>query len=42
MVPVDNVRLFPIIVNYSPSQKVDEFKFDKVDYTKLIGSKKPL
>lgn len=39
MVSADRIKSFPIIVNYCPSQKEDEFHFDKPDYHKFLNTK---
>lgn len=39
MIPVQNVRDIPIIVNYCATQKQVEFQFDMPDYNKLIGKR---
>jgi hypothetical protein len=39
MVSADKIKSFPVIVNYCPSQKQDEFQFDKPNYYKLLKAK---
>lgn len=37
MVREENMKDYPIIVNYCKEQRTDEFKFDKIDYQKIIS-----
>lgn len=37
MVREEKMKDYPIIVNYCKEQRTDEFKFDKIDYQKIIS-----
>jgi hypothetical protein len=39
MTSADKIKSFPMIVNYCPTQKEDEFQFDKPNYYKFLKTK---